>query len=97
MPYFFLQPLCLIGIIDVMRHYVKAFFLIFYFLFCLFAFRLFIFVKNGIIILIFNLLPLFNRKEALYEQNTKAWQRLDHFFPETNAFRISVLSSLRAR
>lgn len=53
MPYLFLQPLCLIGIIDVMRHYVKAFFLIFSFLFCLFAFRLFIFVKNDIIILIF--------------------------------------------
>lgn len=52
MPYLFLQPLCLIGIIDVMRHYVKAFFLIFSFLFCLFAFRLFIFVKNDIIILI---------------------------------------------
>lgn len=43
MPYLFLQPLCLIGIIDVMRHYVKAFFLIFLFFFvflhlgCLFS------------------------------------------------------------
>lgn len=64
MPYLFLQPLCLIGIIDVMRHYVKAFFLIFSFLFCLFAFRLFIFVKNDIIILIFNPLPLFSRKRG---------------------------------
>lgn len=64
MPYLFLQPLCLIGIIDVMRHYVKAFFLIFSFLFCLFAFRLFIFFKNDIIILIFNPLPLFSRKRG---------------------------------
>lgn len=47
-----------------MRHYVKAFFLIFSFLFCLFAFRLFIFVKNDIIILIFNPLPLFSRKRG---------------------------------
>ena len=47
-----------------MRHYVKAFFLIFSFLFCLFAFGLFIFVKNDIIILIFNPLPLFSRKRG---------------------------------
>ena len=71
MPYLFLQPLCLIGIIDVMRHYVKAFFLIFYFLFCLFAFRLFIFVKNGIIILIFNPLPLFSRKRGPFMNRTQ--------------------------
>lgn len=36
----------------------------FSFLFCLFAFRLFIFVKNDIIILIFNPLPLFSRKRG---------------------------------
>ena len=47
-----------------MRHYVKAFFLIFSFLFCLFAFGLFIFFKNDIIILIFNPLPLFSRKRG---------------------------------
>lgn len=71
MPYLFLQPLCLIGIIDVMRHYVKAFFLIFSFLFCLFAFRLFIFVKNDIIILIFNPLPLFSRKRGPFMNRTQ--------------------------
>ena len=71
MPYFFLQPLCLIGIIDAMHYYVKAFFLIFYFLFCLFAFRLFIFVKNGIIILIFNPLPLFSRKRGPFMNRTQ--------------------------
>lgn len=54
-----------------MRHYVKAFFLIFYFLFCLFAFRLFIFVKNGIIILIFNPLPLFSRKRGPFMNRTQ--------------------------
>lgn len=53
MPFLFSQLLCLLGIIDVLRYYVKAFALIFSFLFCLFAFRLFIFVKNGIIILNF--------------------------------------------
>lgn len=71
MPYLFLQPLCLIGIIDVMRHYVKAFFLIFSFLFCLFAFRLFIFVKNDIIILIFNPLSLFSRKRGPFMNRTQ--------------------------
>ena len=71
MPYLFLQPLCLICIIDVMRHYVKAFFLFFSFLFCIFAFRLFIFVKNGIIILIFNPLPLFSRKRGPFMNRTQ--------------------------
>lgn len=54
-----------------MRHYVKAFFLIFSFLFCLFAFRLFIFVKNDIIILIFNPLPLFSRKRGPFMNRTQ--------------------------
>lgn len=54
-----------------MRHYVKAFFLIFSFLFCLFAFRLFIFVKNDIIILIFNPLSLFSRKRGPFMNRTQ--------------------------
>lgn len=54
-----------------MHYYVKAFFLIFSFLFCLFAFRLFIFVKNGIIILIFNPLPLFSRKRGPFMNRTQ--------------------------
>ena len=42
-----------------------------FFLFCIFAFRLFIFVKNGIIILIFNPLPLFSRKRGSFMNRTQ--------------------------
>ena len=71
MPYLFFTAPLLNRIIDVMRHYVKAFFLFFSFLFCIFAFRLFIFVKNGIIILIFNPLPLFSRKRGSFMNRTQ--------------------------
>lgn len=43
----------------------------FFFLFCLFAFRLFIFVKNDIIILIFNPLSLFSRKRGPFMNRTQ--------------------------